>query len=142
MKMSARSLCATNVPWGTRRSTLIGLSASCYLLPSLVDDGLRRWFWVVQALVCFWSDYVDSGRWGVSHLVDKVLASSLTVYVIWLACITQGFVFVAVLALPTFTCLGLSTRARKRGQFQRYSIYHALWHLTSSISCVITLTRL
>mmetsp|Transcript_13816 Transcript_13816/g.46066 ORF Transcript_13816/g.46066 Transcript_13816/m.46066 type:complete len:88 (+) Transcript_13816:57-320(+) len=54
----------TNIPWGTRRSHLIGASALCYALPA-VHDGLhanpRLILWLLQALACFWSDYVDSG---------------------------------------------------------------------------------
>mmetsp|Transcript_13483 Transcript_13483/g.54089 ORF Transcript_13483/g.54089 Transcript_13483/m.54089 type:complete len:174 (-) Transcript_13483:293-814(-) len=54
----ASLLCATNVPWGPRRSPLIGLSAAFYLFPALVDlvrRNPRGLVWVAQAVVCFWS---------------------------------------------------------------------------------------
>ena len=119
----------TNCPWGTQRSHLIGVSAVFYAFPAVLDlrDGSPRFvLWLLQAWACFWSDYLDSGRFGYSHAFDKALASSLTLYVV-------------ALALPTFGCYGLGTAARKAGDFARYARWHALWHLCGGCVAVLTL---
>ena len=132
----------TNCPWGTQRSHLIGVSAVCYAFPAVLDlrDGSPRFvLWLLQAWACFWSDYLDSGRFGYSHAFDKALASSLTLYVVALALAHRGPLFVVALALPTFGCYGLGTAARKAGDFARYARWHALWHLCGGCVAVLTL---
>jgi FtsH-binding integral membrane protein len=132
----------TNCPWGTQRSHLIGVSAVFYAFPAVLDlrDGSPRFvLWLLQAWACFWSDYLDSGRFGYSHAFDKALASSLTLYVVALALAHRGPLFVVALALPTFGCYGLGTAARKAGDFARYARWHALWHLCGGCVAVLTL---
>ncbi|KAJ1453913.1 hypothetical protein M885DRAFT_255893 [Pelagophyceae sp. CCMP2097] len=132
----------TNIPWGTRRSHLIGASALCYALPA-VHDGLhanpRLILWLLQALACFWSDYVDSGKAAISHFYDKCLASTLVTYVVYLALVHRGPVFVAVLAAPTFWCYGRSTASRRAGDESSYAVWHSLWHLCGGVVSVLTL---
>lgn len=132
----------TNCPWGTRRSHLIGVSAVCYAAPAVLDlmDGSPRFVvWVVQALACFWSDYVDSGRFGYSHCFDKVLAPSLTLYIIYLALVFRGPVFVVALAVPTFACYFHAQARRRRGDFDGYALFHSLWHVWGGAVAVATL---
>jgi len=137
-----RKLCETNVPWGRRRSSLIGLSALCYVLPSLVDASRRRaMLWVLQAALCFWSDYIDTGKFGVSHLLDKMLASALTFYVVAVGLAELGLPLVLLLGAPTFFCLAVSSKRRIDKDFRGYAIYHSLWHLTSSLACAYTLLK-
>jgi hypothetical protein len=55
----------SNCPWGRERSRLIGVSALCYAAPAVTDwmGGNPRFVvWVIQAVACFWSDYIDSGQ--------------------------------------------------------------------------------
>mmetsp|Transcript_6783 Transcript_6783/g.10052 ORF Transcript_6783/g.10052 Transcript_6783/m.10052 type:complete len:233 (+) Transcript_6783:1793-2491(+) len=135
--------CASNIPWGPQRSMLIGISAVFYLIPALLDsNSARAYLWFTQATVCFWSDFLDSGRFALSHLIDKLLAASLTLYIISLALLYQGLVYVILLATPTFLCFGLSASRRNANDPLGYARFHALWHLTSSLSCAFTLHKL
>ena len=95
---------------------MIGVSAICYVAPAVVDamDGRPRLFvWLLQALACFWSDYIDSGRFGYSHCFDKIVASMLCLYIAGIVLKHGGLLFGIILAVPTFTCYGFSTAARK-----------------------------
>lgn len=132
----------TNCPWGTERSNLIGVSAICYAAPAVVDvmNGRgRAVVWLLQALACFWSDFVDSGRYGISHCFDKILASTLTLYIIRMALVHRGPMFVISLAMPTFGCYGLSTAARRANNYDRYALFHSLWHVCGGVVAVLTL---
>ena len=132
----------TNCLWGTERSLLIGVSAICYVAPAVLDaiDGRPRLFvWLLQALACFWSDYIDSGRYGFSHCFDKILAFTLTIHVAGIALKNGGLLYAITIAIPTFGCYGLSTAARKAGNRDRYALFHSLWHLCGAIVTVATL---
>lgn len=148
----------TNVPWGTRRSKLLGLSAACYLLPALVDQAYgRKFLWAAQAVACFWcvcfqkcgsyrpqlfrSDFIDTGKRAMSHAIDKVLATSMVAYVAWFAFTSRGVLFVVAMASPPLAAYVLGTRARRRGCFKSYTYYHSLWHLIGGLVAAYALLQ-
>ena len=141
------SLCSTNVPWGTRRSLLIGGSAFAYLGPAVLDAArapphffpARAALFGAQALACFWSDYVDSGRYAASHAIDRVLAPLMVVAVIGAGLARVGVSYVGLVALPTLATHHLSGRARRRGAFKAYTLWHALWHCLGGAAASLSL---
>jgi hypothetical protein len=140
---AVNKMSATNCPWGTQRSHLIGISSICYAAPAVVDlaNGNPRFIlWLLQVVACFWSDYIDSGRFGYSHFYDKVLASTLTLYTIHSGLMSRGILFVMALAVPTFGCFGLSNAARKANDFNRYIFFHCLWHVFGGVVSVLVIS--
>eukprot|EP00978_Attheya_sp_CCMP212_P029765 scaffold106900_cov50-Attheya_sp.AAC.2 len=133
----------TNLPWGTQRSHLIGISSICYGAPAVIDvaNGNPRFvLWLLQVVACFWSDYIDSGHFAYSHFYDKVLASTLTLYTIHSGLTSRGILFVMALAVPTFGCFGLSNAARKANDFNRYIFFHCLWHVLGGVVSVLVIS--
>ena len=76
------ALCTTNVPWGTRRSPLIGGSALAYLAPAALDAArapphrrpARAALFAAQALACFWSGRARASR---RHTLSPPVSLSL-----------------------------------------------------------------
>lgn len=126
----------TNVPWGPRRSSLIGVSALFFLLPWCVDG---RFIWALQAWICFHSDYLDSGRHSASHAFDRILAHLLVGAVLFVGLRHLGVLYVVVLSTPTFFFFSRSGRRRRAGDFHGYARYHFLWHLAAGSSAALTL---
>ena len=134
---------ATNLPWGRRRSNIMGASALCYLipLPFINTSGAFQltfqFLFAFQCVLCFVSDFLYSGVPHWSHGVDKCHASALLVFIIAVGGIGIHPTYPLVAIAPLF-CWQQGKTAVKMKDWDGYVLYHSLWHLIGGALLALT----
>ena len=96
-------------------------------------------------MVSFCSDYLFTGLVSPIHLVDRWMASLHTIHAVALAAGALpsqrgGPVLplwaVVVLSSAALGCFGMSKRCIAEKNFERYRVWHTLWHIVGPMSMV------
>jgi len=120
----------TSLPF-QEKSLLVGISCFSFMLPILFCQRENIWLWIFQSLISFASDYVYSGRYSITHGIDRVFAVSMTIYTaIWaiLSFPLHLLFLVPVLLFCCTICIVKSKAAAKEKNRVAYEFYHCLWH--------------
>jgi len=128
-----------------QRSILVGLSCFMFMLPVPYATSKERYLWIAQSVLSFSSDFIYTGRYSISHGMDRIFASFMTLYcLVWAMLSFPGYTKLAVPFLLYFTtvCIVKSKRAANRRERHAYEFYHALWHFLAGLTCcLITLVK-
>jgi hypothetical protein len=121
----------SSLTWGHKPSFIIG--ASCFLFLTPIPLLIRACCYVSASFLAavtassFLSDHCYTGLESGWHTVDRVLAPlALTsnIYTVYANC---GFGW-ASLSIFAVMCHLMANHASKKGMYQRFVIWHSLWH--------------
>jgi hypothetical protein len=123
----------TNMPWGHRPHPLLGLSCLCYGWPALVlfHYGMTwlGFVFVLQVVSSLLSDHVNTGCNSIWHIVDKWLACSNTLHMIWYAA-DRVSPYVSLLAVIPLYCFYRAYRGSADKSYDQFVYWHIWWHIT------------
>mmetsp|Transcript_20042 Transcript_20042/g.32841 ORF Transcript_20042/g.32841 Transcript_20042/m.32841 type:complete len:212 (+) Transcript_20042:122-757(+) len=131
----------SSLPWGHRRSTMIGMSCFLFLLPipclikSCCPFAAAMLF--VVTVSSFSSDYLYSGVESWSHLFDRALAPIAFVSNIHAVYSLFGIMWL----LPAVLCVKCHVMAMyysKQNNYDQFVIFHSLWHATGVGSILLS----
>mmetsp|Transcript_21269 Transcript_21269/g.30452 ORF Transcript_21269/g.30452 Transcript_21269/m.30452 type:complete len:216 (-) Transcript_21269:105-752(-) len=125
----------SSLPWGHRRSTMIGISCFLFLLPipCLIKSccPFAAFMLACVFVSSFSSDYLYSGVESWSHLFDRVLAPIAFLSNIYAVYSLFGIIW-AFLSLVAVKCHLMAMYHSKRNNYDEFVIYHSLWHATGA----------
>mmetsp|Transcript_11030 Transcript_11030/g.16838 ORF Transcript_11030/g.16838 Transcript_11030/m.16838 type:complete len:209 (+) Transcript_11030:71-697(+) len=125
----------SSLPWGHKRSTMIGMSCFLFLLPipCLIKSccPFAAFMLAVVTVSSFSSDYLYSGVESWSHLFDRVLAPIAFFSNIHAVYSLFGIMWV-ILSSVAVKCHLMAMHHSKRNNYDQFVIYHSLWHATGA----------
>jgi len=118
------------------RSILAGGSGCLYALPMLVCPSYgEKMLWVLQAFFSVWADYFNIHRRSVSHGLDRLMATSMALRMVWIGISRIKPVMALSVIVPLF-CYSRSHAAKARldlNSWDGWKAWHFGWHLTGSL---------
>jgi len=125
------------------RSLLVGISCFSFLLPALFCGSLPLSFvWVLQAIFSFMGDFVYFGIPSVFHGIDRVFATTMTLYTVVTALIwfpSDIKIVVPALTYVSTIFICKSKAATKTGEESNFYKYHATWHFIAGPSAAFAM---
>lgn len=123
----------SSLPWGHRRSKLIGSTCFAFLLPIplLLKSccPFAAFMLAVVTVSSFSSDYVYTGVESRSHLLDRALAPVALITNIYAIYGLFGPIW-PLLSVIAVKCHIIAMYYSKHNNYQKFVIFHSLWHLT------------
>lgn len=128
---------SNGLPWSGPqcRSILAGGSGILFLLPAFFCKGntFEQARWVVSAFLSFMADYVCIVGDSWFHGIDRVVATTNAITLIFQAA-TQLQAFTAFTAIIPISTFIMADRAKQQGNLESWKYYHFLWHVTASLN--------
>mmetsp|Transcript_29666 Transcript_29666/g.59632 ORF Transcript_29666/g.59632 Transcript_29666/m.59632 type:complete len:209 (+) Transcript_29666:235-861(+) len=125
----------SSLPWGHKRSTMIGISCFLFLLPipCLFKSccPFAAFMLAVVTVSSFSSDYLYSGVESWSHLFDRALAPIAFFSNIHAVYSLFGIIWVLP-AIIAVKCHVMAMYHSKQNNYDRFVIFHSLWHATGA----------
>eukprot|EP00312_Isochrysidales_sp_CCMP1244_P018722 CAMPEP_0202773898 /NCGR_PEP_ID=MMETSP1388-20130828/45424_1 /ASSEMBLY_ACC=CAM_ASM_000864 /TAXON_ID=37098 /ORGANISM="Isochrysis sp, Strain CCMP1244" /LENGTH=221 /DNA_ID=CAMNT_0049442935 /DNA_START=105 /DNA_END=769 /DNA_ORIENTATION=- len=121
----------TKLGWLPQRSVTVAFSCLAFFAPFLWG----AWpMWPVQCALSLLSDYVHTGQDSWWHVADRLLARSLSVFMICTSLVSLGLWCTVALIAGSFSFYGISVRAMWRQDYTTYVWAHTMWHLAAGAS--------
>merc|ERR1719150_2363157 len=118
----------TNVNFEVKKLWIIGLTCPLFLLCCIHPNQFWKIMFAFQAFVCFWSDYMTSGEYSISHGIDRWFAKLNFIYVaFYLGFLNMPLLKFFMLVVPPFISFVLSMHAIKTKNGAAYLFWHSMW---------------
>mmetsp|Transcript_15976 Transcript_15976/g.27173 ORF Transcript_15976/g.27173 Transcript_15976/m.27173 type:complete len:209 (-) Transcript_15976:1724-2350(-) len=125
----------SSLPWGHKRSTMIGISCFLFLLPiPCLFKSCCPFAALMLAVVTvssFSSDYLYSGVESWSHLFDRAMAPIAFFSNIHAVYSLFGIMWVLP-AIIAVKCHVMAMYHSKQNNYDKFVIFHSLWHATGA----------
>jgi len=134
---------SNNMPWeGVEncRSIMAGCSGILYALPAFVcprSAVFEKSIWISQAICSIMADYVHIHENSCWHGVDRILAASNFIYLLYRGIGKFHWFWVLVWSLLPASCFIGGTIAKDNGNVQAWHYYICGWHVTGGL--IVTL---